>query len=612
MATDTRFPYRIYGSQQDNSTLAIGTRSERGPISRLNWYDVGGGESGFIAVRPDDPDIVYSSDLPGLGVTRYDHKNLQIREIAPWAESVTEKLETSRFRFNWSTPVVLSPHDPDILYVCGNHVFRTRNEGESWEVISPDLTRNDKSKLGIAGGPISFTHRATDHYCTITSLSESPLQAGVIWVGTDDGLVHVSRDHGANWQNVTPADLPEWSEVQVEASRHCNETAFITATAHKLDDFQPYLFMTDDAGQAWQRIDSALPRDEFLRVVREDLTRPGLLYAGTEAGFYLSLDYGGRWLPLRNNLPHVSVYDIALKERDIVIGTFGRGMWILDDIAPLQQWNDSLASAAIHLFQPTNVYRLTRQIIRRDSLLELYEPFAARNPPAGITVDYWLKTAPDQPLALELLDADGATIRRYVSGDEFAPESEQPEPGLRWGNITFVDDPPLKSLSAKPGLHRVEIPLSHPPAFKLPGMLTMGVTSPIMAPGRYTIRLRCGEKQWTQPVHVHGDPRVATTPSEYQRQFDLMIAVRDSVSLIHRTVADMRSIVGQLDALIAEARQDVGESTIQDAARSLRQRLRDIENSLIQPMLTDGLVPKWTRCIFRPSWITNWRNSVTK
>ena len=328
------------------------------------------------------------------------------------------------------------------------------------------------------------------------------------------------------------------------------------------------------------------PRDEFLRVVREDLTRPGLLYAGTEAGLYLSLDYGGRWLPLQNNLPHVSVYDIALKERDIVIGTFGRGMWILDDIAPLQQWNDTTASAAIYLFQPTHVYRLTRQIIRRDSLLELYEPFAARNPPAGITVDYWLKSAPDQPLVLELLDADGATVRQYVSGGEFAPEPAPPEPGLRWGNITFADDPPLTALSAEPGLHRVEIPLSHPPAFKLPGTLTMGITSPILPPGRYTLRLRCGEKQWTQPVQVHGDPRVATTQSEYQRQFDLMVAIRDSVSLIHQKVADLRSIVVQLDALIAEARQDDADLTIQESARSLRQRLRDIENRLIQPKLT--------------------------
>lgn len=602
VTADTHFPYRIYGSQQDNSTLAINSRSERGPISRINWYDVGGGESGFIAVRPDNPNIVYSSDLPGLGVTRYNHENLQIREIAPWAESVNENLEEARYRFHWSTPVVLSPHDPDILYVAGNHVFRTSNEGDSWDVISPDLTRNDKSKMAVSGGPISWTHTATDHYCTIASIAESPAEKGVIWVGTDDGLIHVTRDDGASWQNVTPDALPEWAETLVEPSHHTAGTAYISATAHKLDNFSPNLFMTTDYGQSWQSISAGLPQDEFIRVVREDKVRAGLLYVGTEAGIYVSLDSGKNWHSLRNNLPASPVYDIVLKDNDLVIGTFGRGMWILDNLSPLQQ-TDTI-KAPVHLFQPTPAYRLTRQIIRRDSLLELYEPFATPNPSSGITVYYQLSENIDGRMTLELLDLDGNVLQQ-LSNEVPAPAPNEPlgpmeyvlrggaklsrapkyeeELGLRWGNISFQDASFTSALPSIRGLHCVSLPMTYPDAYKIPGTLYMGISTPILIPGRYQVRLLVGDHALVRDVEIHADPRVATTPEDYRKQVELMMQIRDAVSAINHTVEQIRAITAQLHRAISllDSHEDV-----QAEAQALFDTLKNIEHELIQPQLT--------------------------
>lgn len=607
VAVDTHFPYRIYGAQQDNSTLAINSRSERGPISRMNWYDVGGGESGFIAVRPDNPNIVYSSDLPGLGVTRYDHETLQIREIAPWAESVTEDLQDAEYRFNWSTPVVLSPHDPNVLYVCGNHVFRTTNEGDSWDVISPDLTRNDKSKMSPSGGPISWTHTATDHYCTIAFFAESPVEKGVLWAGTDDGWVQVSHDDGKSWSNVTPRDLPDWSEVNVEPSQHHGSTAYISATAHKLDDFSPYLFMTTDYGQSWHRIDNDLPEDEFIRVVREDKVHSGLLYVGTEAGVYVSLNSGDNWQTLQNNLPTVPVHDMVLKGSDIIIGTFGRGMWILDDISPLQQSAQVKENETAYLFEPTSVNRLTRQIIRRDSLLELYEPFATKNPPSGITVYYWLRDDTEE-LRLALHDNNGNLIRQYSSRALSQDVKRQPlgpmeyvlrggatlsraplnqeQLGLRWGNISFKDEPLTTVIPSHRGLHRVVFPMTHAGAYKIPDTLTMGITAPILVPGEYKVCLSIANEEWTQTVVVHTDPRVSTTLEEYQQQFDLMIQIRDTVSMIHHSVEEIRSINKQLSTAITLLPKHTESNQLQNEAQLLKVELNDIENELIQPNLT--------------------------
>ena len=389
IAADTHFPYRIYGSQQDNSTIALPSRSERGAISAMEWYDVGGGESGFIAVRPDNPNIVYSSDLPGLGVTRYDHATHQIREIGPWGEAGGDEQGALRYRFNWSVPVVLSPHDPGVLYIAGNVLFRTKDEGASWEIISPDLTRNDQDKVTKARpGTHAMGENEGNHYCTIASFAESAKTPGVLWTGSDDGLVHVSRDNGATWTNVTPPEVPAWSTVYVEPSPHDDQVAYVAATAHGMDDFRPYIFRTRDGGETWKAITRGMPEDEFVRVIREDPAQPGLLYLGTETGVFVSIDDGAVWHRLRLNMPVVAIHDLLIKDADLVIGTHGRGMWILDDVTPIRELTAGALDGGVHLCRPRPVYRLTRHVYGLDSLIALYHGFAADNPPSGAVIYY--------------------------------------------------------------------------------------------------------------------------------------------------------------------------------------------------------------------------------
>lgn len=384
VAADTHFPYRVYGSQQDNSTLALPSRSERGPIAEMDWYDVGGGESGFIAVRPDNPNIVYSSDLPGFGVTRYDQAAYQIREIGPWGEPGDGDGPAPRYRFNWSVPVVLSPHDPDTLYVAGNVLFRSRDEGASWQIVSPDLTRNDRDKIeGQPPGPYAGGENEGNHYCTISAIAESPHTPGILWTGSDDGLIHVSTDHGGSWRNVTPPGLPAWSVTNVEPSPHDQRAAYVVASAHPVDDFAPYVYRTRDGGETWEPIVTGISADEFVRVLRADPAQPGVLYCGTEVGVHVSLDDGDHWQPLRLNLPVVAIHDLVVKDADLVIGTHGRGLWILDDFTPLREFAGGIAGTT-HLFQPRPVYRLTRQVYGLDSLIALYQTLAADNPPSGV------------------------------------------------------------------------------------------------------------------------------------------------------------------------------------------------------------------------------------
>ncbi|MBA3415658.1 MAG: glycosyl hydrolase, partial [Chloroflexia bacterium] len=568
VAADTRFPYRIYGSQQDNSTLCLPSRSERGNPSAMEWYDVGGGESGFIAVRPDNPDIVYASDLPGLGVTRYDHETLQIREIGPWGEPGSRQAGTLRYRFNWSVPVVLSPHDPGTLYVAGNHLFRSTDEGAHWEVISPDLTRNDPEKVTKeAPGAYVTGENQGNHYCTIGSFAESPHTPGVLWTGSDDGLVHVSRDGGATWTEATPPGVPAWSTVHVEPSAHAAAAAYASATAHGLDDFRPYVFKTADFGATWEPIASNLPAAEFVRVIRADPVQPGLLYAGTEVGVHVSLDDGGSWRPLRLNLPVVAVHDLLVKDADLVVGTHGRGMWILDDVTPLRELAAAAPEPPVYLFRPRPVHRLTRHVYGLDSLVALYHGCAGANPPSGVVI-YYLLGRPAQRVTVSLLDAAGTVVNtfdsrreprrptplgpmayqlRYGSASLTGTVAGEEEPGIRWGAQTLDRGANPRRLPVAAGLHRVTLDITHPGARRVPGAMTRGITAPIAPPGVYLVRLSVDGETREHPVEIRADPRLATTPDDYRAQFALMRAIRDTVSAIHDAVNGLRDLRGQIE-----------------------------------------------------------------
>ena len=350
--TDSQFPYRVYGTQQDNTAMSVPSRSHKGAIPYADCYQVGTSESGHIAVRPDNSDIVYSGAIgssPGGGgsLLRYDHSSGQVRSITVWPEVVNGLgAKSAKYRFQWTYPILISPHNPNILFTAGNHLFRSTDEGTSWEAISPDLTRNDVTKMEPSGGPLTIDDTGAEYYGTIFAFAESPLTPGLFWAGSDDGLVHVSRDGGGTWTNVTPPELPEWSLISmIEPSPHSPGTAYLVATRYKWADLHPFMYRTTDYGETWQDITGGIPEGAFTRVLREDPSRSGLLYAGTESGVYVSFNGGDSWQTLQSNLPIVPVHDLAVKEKDLVAATHGRSFWILDDLTPIHQLMDGLDSA---------------------------------------------------------------------------------------------------------------------------------------------------------------------------------------------------------------------------------------------------------------------------
>jgi len=353
VTTDTRTPYYVYGAQQDNSTIAIASRSDEGAISRADWYSVGGGEAGYIAPYPPDPNIVYAGDYEG-NLTRFDKRTGQIRNIAVLPElSDGHGAANLEHRFQWTAPILISPHDPNTLYYGGERVFKTTDGGVHWEAISPDLTRNDKSKQQASGGTITIDDTGTEYYDTVFAAAESPITKGLIWVGTDDGLVHITRDGGKSWTNVTPKDFPEWSRVsQIDASLHDDGTAYLAVDRHQLDDLRPYVYKTNDYGKTWMKITKGIPDVTFVRAVREDPKKQGLLYAGTETGVCVSFNDGADWRPLHLNLPTTPIHDLVVKNDDLVLATHGRSFWILDDVTPLRQFTDEVAKNEVYLYKP--------------------------------------------------------------------------------------------------------------------------------------------------------------------------------------------------------------------------------------------------------------------
>lgn len=610
VATDTRFPYRVYGAQQDNSTISLPTRSVNGPISQADWFDVGGGESGHIAVRPDNPDIVYAASYAGE-VTRYDHATGDLRTIAVWPEdSAGWGSRDLRHRFNWSTPVVLSPHDPDTLYVTGERVFRSRDEGATWTTISPDLTRNDPTKGVRAGGPITYDSSGADYYCTIMAFAESPLQAGILWAGSDDGLVHLARDGGDTWANVTPPGVPEWANVAaIEPSPHDAATAYVAVTAHRTDDFTPYLFRTNDWGATWTPIVAGLPPARFLRAIRADPARRGLLYAGGEGGIWVSLDDGAGWSPFQQNLPVTPIYDLAVQDGDLIAATHGRGFWVLDDLTPL---HDSSPAPAPYLFPPRPVVRVAREAYSITSLIALGYTHGAAGPDFGVWLHYLLPDRFADELTLTLLDPAGMPIRTFSGGGTAATAvplgpyahrrrgasavlatrgRDEAEPGVRTG----VLPPEMQArpedasrLPKKAGLNRFVWDLRYPEAETLPGQNPGGITAPLAPPGEYRARLTVAGQSVERAFTILSDPRLDTTAEEYRAQFALLLGLRDRITMIHRTVGVLRDLRAQTrDRLTRLGGDATGQANARAASAAFVAALDQREGALLQPRIND-------------------------
>jgi len=624
LVTDTRFPYRIYGSQQDNTAIAVPSRARIMGINEVEAYEIGGGEAGWIAVRPDDPEIVYCGNYQGY-LTRYDHRLGQSRNIMVWPEmSSGHSAKDVKYRFQWTAPTVLSPHDPNTLYHCGNHVFRSRDEGQTWERISPDLTRNDPTRLGPSGGPITKDQTGAEYYCTVFAFAESPLQRGLLWAGSDDGLIHVSPDDGKTWRNVTPRGLPAWSTVStIEASPHDADTAYAAIERHMLDDFRPYLYRTTDRGRTWTKITAGIPDDDFCRVVRCDLTRAGVLYAGTETGVYVSYDDGRRWRRVQANLPHVPVHDIAVRESELVLATHGRSFWALDDIAPLRDWAEPKRGQDAVLFRPPVAYRVRskggfggkpipgRNYRFTDATMIAYEfaedPAtgdkvesyldAGKNPPTGAIVHYWLRAKPEGEVKLSFHDARGRLIREFTSRKDRPTEAAPPEAqlpgegaetlGTAAGVSQAKDERKEPRVKNDPGVNRFVWDLRHPEATKIEGDPSMeeferALAGPQVLPGRYQARLTVGGETLTEEFEVRVDPRVAAEPRELQEQFDLLMRIRDKISETHDAINTIRTVRGQVETWEKRTASDRGYRQVTKAAAALRKQLGAIEEELIQ------------------------------
>ena len=579
--TDTRTPYYVYGAQQDNSTVAIASRSDDAAIGRDNWYEVGGGEAGYIAPYPSDPNIVYAGDYQG-NITRFDRRTNQVKNIA-----VSPELSDARgaapleHRFQWTAPIVISPHDPNTLYYGGERVFKTTDGGTHWEAISGDLTRNDKSKQQPSGGPITVDDTGTEYYDTVFSIAPSPLAQGLIWVGTDDGLIQITRDEGKNWTNVTPknVDLAEWSRISlIEASPHDAGTAYVAVDRHQNDDPAPYIYKTSDYGATWSRITTGIPDGVFVRAVREDPKKKGLLYAGTERGVFVSFDDGAHWRSLQINLPITPIHDLVIKNDDLVLATHGRSFWILDDVSPLRQFADSVAGEDMRLYQPATAYRVhTHSGDAADTSPRL--AFAGKNPPNGAVIYFYLKQAPKtelkQEVKIEILDAAGTVIRKY-SSNKTEPLDEPLDPD---------DKKPEKQIKLEDGLNRFVWDLHYEEANRVPGYFLWeyndGAKGPLALPGNYQVRLTANGKSATAPFEVKIDPRVTTSESDLEKQFKFEMEVRDQLNRVYDAVNQIQDVREQLDGL--KKRLVAGDSTkaLFDGARALDAKLIAVRDPLI-------------------------------
>ncbi len=530
--TDDRFPYRVYGGQQESGSAAVLSRGDSGAITFHDWEPVGVEEYGYVAPDPLDPDVVY-----GGKATRFDRRTGVLQDISP------APLRGGKYRFVRTMPILFSPTDPKTLYLGSNVLFRTRDGGRSWDVLSPDLTRESYETPPSLGTFAPLDPEKGKHRGVIYALAPSPKDSNVIWSGTDDGLIHVTRDGGKTWKNVTPKALTPWSKVSLlEASRFDAPTAYAAVNRFRLDDLKPHIWRTKDSGATWEEIVRGIPENAVVNAVREDPVRRGLLFAGTERGVFVSFDDGGRWQALQLNLPATSVRDLVIHGDDLVVGTHGRSFWILDDVSPLRQSTPEIAAADLHLFSPATATRVRRSIWP-DTPLPPEEP-AGQNPPDGAIVDYALKARAEVPVTLEFSDSAGRLVRRFSSDDR--PEPIDPEL-----NVPTYWVRPARTLSAGPGMHRFVWDLRFPspvvreheyPISAVPGDTPRGPQGPLVLPGRYTVRLTAGKKTLTQPLTVRMDPRVPAPAAALARQLEVASGISDALRRDAQALEDLRAL----------------------------------------------------------------------
>ena len=574
---DDQFPYRIYGAQQDNSTVGIKSRTADYGIDERDWHPVAGGESGYIAPDPENPNITYGGSYGGY-FNKFNDFTQQSDRIDVWPNNpMGAGAKDLKYRFQWTFPIYISPHNPDLLYATSQYVHRSDDEGMSWETISGDLTRNEKSKQQQSGGPITKDDTSVEYYNTIFTFAESPVEQGVLWTGADDGLIHISRDNGESWTEVTPDGMPEAMASIIDPSPHDAGTAYLAATRYKFDDFSPMLYKTEDYGQSWTRINTGIPKKDFTRVIREDPNREGLLYAGTETGVYVSFNDGELWQPLQLNLPAVPITDLAVHERDkdLVIATQGRSFWVLDNLQVLHQLADQNEATQndYYLYRPETTY-----LFGSHTEVEPGQTLG-ENPEDGVVVHYNINEATDSEVKLQFAESGGEVIRTFSSEEDLdgkkVEESEE-----------FYEkkhEVPSDVLTTKKGQNSFVWNMRYPGAEDLEGrqILWAGSTrGPTAVPGTYEVRLIVDEETvMTQPFEITKDPRIETTQEDFQAQFDLHKTIIAKLDTTHKTINRIREVRGELEEL---KKEHAGDEEVISRVESMMNTLSEVESELMQ------------------------------
>ncbi len=562
VTTDNAFPYHILGAQQDNSTVRIKSRTYGDAITDADWTYTAGFESGYVVADPSNPDIVYGGNYDGF-LGRLNHKTDENRVINVWPDNTTGGgAAVQKYRFQWNYPIFFSPNNPKRLYAAGNHLFVTENEGQSWEMISPDLTTNDTAKEAPSGGPITKDNTSVEYYCTIFTATESPLEKDLLWTGSDDGLINISKDGGKNWENVTPPQAGKfmmWNCVETDPFK--KGAAYFVGTKYKLDDFTPYIFKTEDYGKSWKLITNGIDKMHFTRALRADKKRRGLLYAGTEYGMYISYDDGEHWKKFQLNLPPVPVTDMTIKNNDLVVATQGRAFWVIDDLSAIQQRSADILNKNLDVLAVNDAYRM-------EGGSDANTRNAGMNPPNGVVFNYYLKEVTDSSdVVIRIFDKQNKLIKTFSKD---AKEKED-KPDFTKGMNRFVWD------------------MQYPPAEKIEGMILWNgsVGGPKAAPGKYSARFVFNKDSADVPFTIKGDPNYAISDEDYDKQAGFLLQIRDKFSEVQKAIKDIRSIRGQINDLIAKL-DTAGNKDIKQMADSINKQLKNIEEALYQTKAKSG------------------------
>lgn len=550
LTVDGQFPYRLYAGQQDNTTISVPSHDPGGITTTQHWHSIGGGECADVGVNPNNPNIVWATSYSGeITITNLETGyERQVTAYPHYTEGTQQR--DLKYRFQWNAPVLVSAHDPNTVYYTSNYVHRTTNDGQSWEIISPDLTRKIDEYQDIPGGPIQHDATGVEVYSSIFAFEESPFHEGELWAGTDDGRLHLSRDGGDSWEEITPEGMPfEGTVNKIELSTHAPGRAFVAVYNYRYNDFQPYLFSTDDYGRTWNLLtdgSNGIPGHHFIRTVAEDPERRGLLYAGTEFGMYFSYDDGASWRPFQLNLPHTPVTDMEVHRGDLVLSTQGRGYWILDDLTPLHQLDPDVLQSDLHLFRPRAAYRTN------------VDGYDAR-------IHCFFKEKPADPAVLEVLNEQGVVVRRYSTDT----------------------DRKMDQIKVKSGLNTFTWDLKHQGPDLVENLVAMVIRNPApgppAAPGTYTIRLRSGETEQQTSLEVLPDPRwPEVTRADYLAQTELALEIRNLLTESHNRIKNLRAIRQQIQGIADKAQKAGYDSSIQEMAKNLSEQLSAVEDQIIQ------------------------------